>query len=70
LREAVLGIERLHRVALEELGAARVERHSAGAMASVAVAMAVAHQISSRLLRHIAPVADFGLEGVDTPGTW
>lgn len=63
LREAVNGIERLHRVALEELSTGRIERLSPGAMATVTVAMAVIHQVSSRLLRHIAPAADLETEG-------
>ena len=61
LRQAILGAERLHRVALEELGSGRIERHSPGAMASVSVAMAVSHHITSRVLQHIAPVADLQL---------
>lgn len=63
LREAVNGMERLHRVALEELSVGRIERHSPGAMATVSVALAVTHRISSRLLLHIAQVADFAIEG-------
>jgi hypothetical protein len=63
LREAVNGIGRLHRVALEELSVGRIERHSPGAMATVSVAMAVTHGVSSRLLGHIAPVADVAIEG-------
>jgi hypothetical protein len=56
LREAILGVERLHRIALEEIAARDVERHSPGAMASVSAAMAAMHNITSRVLLHIAPV--------------
>jgi hypothetical protein len=63
LAEALRGAERLHRIAREELGTGVLVRHTPGSVATVAVAISTAHQLSAQAFRQLAPRATALLPG-------